>query len=154
MPSIPQKLRDSAIGLLNTGMTMNAVAMNTGCSTRAIRHLRERFQATGRTEDRPCRGLPVIEVMAGFEYIVGEMNVMPTIAYLNEIVLGGGGSVLVLAGIAHGFRTNLVVIEENLNAQRYRDEILVKHVIRLFQNQSVESAGVAFVKEANILRNW
>ena len=90
MPSIPQKLRDSAIGLLNTGMTMNAVAMNTGYSTRAIRHLRERFQATGRTEDRPCRGLPVIEVMAGFEYIVGEINVMPTSAYLNEIVLGVG----------------------------------------------------------------
>ena len=35
---------------------MNAVAMNIGCSTRAIRHLRQRFQATGRTEDRPRSG--------------------------------------------------------------------------------------------------
>ena len=45
---------------------------------------------------------------------------------------GGGGSVLVWAGIAHGFRANLVVIEGNLNAQRYRDEILARHVISPF----------------------
>ena len=41
------------------------------------------------------------------------MNVMPTVAYSNEIVLGGGGSVLVWTSIAHGPRTNLVVIEGN-----------------------------------------
>ena len=34
------------------------------------------------------RGLPFIDVMAEFEYTVGEMNVMPTGAYLNDIVLG------------------------------------------------------------------
>ena len=51
MPRIPQSLRERAIG-----MTMTAVAMNIGCSTRAIRHLRQCFQATGRTEDRPRRG--------------------------------------------------------------------------------------------------
>ena len=33
------------------------------------------------------RGLPFIEVMAGFENTVGEINVMPTVADLNEIVL-------------------------------------------------------------------
>ena len=80
------------------------------------------------------RGLPFIEVMAAFEYTVGEMKVMPTVAYLNEI--GCGGSALVRVGIAHGFRTNLVVIEGNLNAQRYRDKILARHVIRLFQNNA------------------
>ena len=32
--------------------------MNIGCSTRAIRHLRQRFQATGRTEDRSRNGRP------------------------------------------------------------------------------------------------
>ena len=31
-----------------------------------------------------------IEVMAGFKYTVGEMNVMPTVAYMNEIVSGVG----------------------------------------------------------------
>ena len=53
MPRIPQNLRERAIGMLNAGMTMNAFAMNIGCSTRAILHLRRHFQATGRTEDRP-----------------------------------------------------------------------------------------------------
>ena len=32
---------------------------------------------------------------------------------------GGGGSVMVWAGIAHGYRTPLVVINGNLNAQQY-----------------------------------
>ena len=45
MPTIPQILRKHAIGML---MTMNAAATNIGRSTRAIRHLRQLFQATGR----------------------------------------------------------------------------------------------------------
>ena len=44
--------------MLNAGMKMNADAMNIGCSTRAIRHIRQRFQAIGRTEDRPRSGRP------------------------------------------------------------------------------------------------
>ena len=74
--------------------------------------------------------------MTGFKYTVGIKNVMPTVAYLNKICFGGGGSVLVWVGIAHGFHTNLMVIEGNLNSQRYRDEILVSHVIPLFQNNA------------------
>ena len=45
--------------------------------------------------------------------------------------VGGGGSVLVSADIAHDIRPNLVAIEWNLNAQRYRDEILARHVTPL-----------------------
>ena len=40
----------------NAGKTIHAVAMNIGCSTCAFRHPRQRFQATGRTEDQPCNG--------------------------------------------------------------------------------------------------
>ena len=43
MTRIPQNLGERAIGMLNAFMTMNAVAMNTGCSACAIRHLRQRF---------------------------------------------------------------------------------------------------------------
>ena len=39
-------------------------------------------------------GLPFIEVKAGLQYTVGKMNFMSTVAYLNEIVLEGGGGVL------------------------------------------------------------
>ena len=53
MPRILQNLHKCAIGMPNAGVTMNVVAMNSGCSTHAIRHLRQHFQATGHTEDRP-----------------------------------------------------------------------------------------------------
>ena len=36
MPRIPQNLSKHAIGMLNAGMTMNAVAMKIGSSIRAI----------------------------------------------------------------------------------------------------------------------
>ena len=36
--------------MLNAGMTMNAVAMNIGCSPCAIRQFRQRFQATEHTD--------------------------------------------------------------------------------------------------------
>jgi hypothetical protein len=42
--------------MINAGMTMNAAAMNIGCSIRAVRHLRQRFQATERTENRSHSG--------------------------------------------------------------------------------------------------
>ena len=56
MPRIPLNVCERAIGMLKAGMTMNAVAMNIGSSARAIRHLWQRFHATGRTEDRPRSG--------------------------------------------------------------------------------------------------
>ena len=48
----------------------------------------------------------------------------------------GGGSVVVWAGIAHDFRTNLVDIEWNLSAQRYRDGILARLIIPSFQTNT------------------
>ena len=68
MPRIPQNLRVRAIGMLHAGMTI-AVALNTGCSSRAIRHLRQRFQATGCTEDRPRSGRPCVTTRGQDRYI-------------------------------------------------------------------------------------
>ena len=56
MLRIQQNLHKHAIGMLNAGMTENAVAMNIGCSVRNIGNLTQYFQATGSTEDRPCSG--------------------------------------------------------------------------------------------------
>ena len=69
MPRIPQNLPKLAIGMLNAGMTMNAVAMNIGCSTPAIGHLRHRFKATVRTKDRPCSGCLLIMTLSQDRYI-------------------------------------------------------------------------------------
>lgn len=41
----------------------------------------------------------------------------------------GGGSVMVWAGISHGLKTPLVIVNGNLTAVRYRDEILRPHVV-------------------------
>ena len=49
---------------------------------------------------------------------------------------GGGGFAMVWADIAHGYRSPLVLIDGNLNVQRYRDDILTRHVIPLFHNNS------------------
>lgn len=42
---------------------------------------------------------------------------------------GGGVSVMVWAGITGSHRTDLVVVQGNLTAARYRDEILQQHVV-------------------------
>ena len=79
-------------------------------------------------------------VIAGCACTVGEMNAMLTVVFLNEIVSGVGGSVMVWAAIAHGYRSPLVVTDGNLNPQRYRNDILAHHVIPLrnsFANISI-----------------
>ena len=48
---------------------------------------------------------------------------------LERDCFGVGVSVIVWAAIAHGYRSPLVVIDGNLNEQRYRDDI--HHVIPL-----------------------
>ena len=52
-----------------------------------------------------------------------------TDACIKEAERFHGGSVMVWAGISYNRMTNLVVINGNLNAQRYRDEILAPVVI-------------------------
>ena len=69
IPRIPQNLRESAIGMLNAGMKMNAVAMHIGCSLRAIRHIKQSFQAAGHTEDRPRSGRPRVTTRGPDRYI-------------------------------------------------------------------------------------
>ena len=48
---------------------------------------------------------------------------------LEQDRFGGGGSVMVRGGISHHHRTELVVIAGNLNALRYREDILLPHVV-------------------------
>ena len=44
---------------------------------------------------------------------------------------GGGGSVMVWGGISHGVKTPLVVIQGNLTDVRYRDQVLMPHILSL-----------------------
>lgn len=47
----------------------------------------------------------------------------------------GGGSVMVWGAINYGFRSRLIVVDGNLNARRYIDEILTPEVIPLLRRQ-------------------
>jgi hypothetical protein len=42
---------------------------------------------------------------------------------------GGGGSFMVWGGVSQHYQTELVVIAGNLNAVRYREDILLPHVV-------------------------
>ena len=44
---------------------------------------------------------------------------------------GGGGSVIVWGGISHGVKTPLVVIQGNLTAVCYQDQVLMPHILPL-----------------------
>uniref|UniRef100_A0A674E0K0 Tc1-like transposase DDE domain-containing protein n=1 Tax=Salmo trutta TaxID=8032 RepID=A0A674E0K0_SALTR len=46
---------------------------------------------------------------------------------------GGGGSVMIWGGVSKHHRTELVVIAGNLNAVRYREDILLPHVVPFLQ---------------------
>ena len=46
---------------------------------------------------------------------------------------GGGGSVMVWGGVSQHHWTELIVIAGNLNAVRYREDILLLHVVHFLQ---------------------
>lgn len=55
---------------------------------------------------------------------------------VKEVPRWGGGSVMIWAGISWRYRTPLVVVNGNLTAQRYVDEILRTHAVPFMQNHA------------------
>ena len=53
---------------------------------------------------------------------------------IREVDSFGGANVMVWAGISRNYRTPLVVVEGNLTAQRYVDQILEPHLVPFFTN--------------------
>ena len=83
-------------------------------------------------------GLHCSIVMVGSGSTDVGMNVTLT-CVLQRDRFGGGGSVMVWARISYGYRTQLVVIDGSLNAQKYRDRVLAPHVVPLLQNHGIIS---------------
>ena len=234
MAQMNQVMRERAIGMLNAGMSIRAIAAQLNVHHSTIIRLRQRFQQTGRTANRPHRRRPRATTPAQDRYIrlvhlrdrfrpatrtadetlgvnnrqisaqtvrnrlreaalharrphrgldltdarrrnrlawanthfrwplARWRNVMFTDesrfnmyhsdgrhrvwrrtgerfadANVARRVAHGGGGVMVWAGIAHGQRTPLHFIDGNLNAQRYRDEILAPIVVPFVQQHNV-----------------
>ena len=95
-----------------------------------------------------------------FLFTIREMNAMLTVVFLNDIISGGGGSVMVCASIAHGYRSPLVVTGGSLNAQRYRDDTLAHNNanISIFQHDNATSHTasdtVNFLRTNNIYNSF
>ena len=53
---------------------------------------------------------------------------------VREVDRFGGGSIMVWGAIKFGWRSQLVVIEDNLTSQRYIDEVVTPHVLPYFRN--------------------
>ena len=63
-------------------------------------------------------------------------NALPTPVLSNGIGLGGG-SVMVWRGIAHGIKSQLIIVAGNMTAVRYRDEILRLVAVPLVQRNLI-----------------
>uniref|UniRef100_A0A8C4H6U2 Uncharacterized protein n=1 Tax=Dicentrarchus labrax TaxID=13489 RepID=A0A8C4H6U2_DICLA len=65
---------------------------------------------------------------------------------IQKTTQGGGGSVMVWAGIYHGGKTPLVVLDGNINAVVYRDNIKSLSVsIWFVVRQSVQHAQILII---------
>uniref|UniRef100_A0AAZ3QEQ4 Tc1-like transposase DDE domain-containing protein n=1 Tax=Oncorhynchus tshawytscha TaxID=74940 RepID=A0AAZ3QEQ4_ONCTS len=71
--------------------------------------------------------------MVGFAFIVEGMSVTPRPVLWSGIDLEVEGFVMVWGGVSQHHRTELVVIAGNLNAVRYREDILLPHVVPFLQ---------------------
>jgi transposase len=81
------------------------------------------------------QGLISLEQMFVVVFTVGEMKDMLTC--IIERGRFGGGSVMVWGGIAYGRRMQLHIIRGNLNAIRYRDEMLSPHLVPFLQQHNL-----------------
>ena len=63
-------------------------------------------------------------------------NALPTPVLSNGIGFGGG-SVMVWGGIAHGIKSQLIIVAGNMTAVKYRDEILRPVAVPLVQQRNL-----------------
>ena len=69
MAQMNQVMRERAIGMLNAGMSIRAIAAQLNAHYSTIIRLRQRFQQTGRTANRPHRRRPRANTPAQDRYI-------------------------------------------------------------------------------------
>ena len=79
------------------------------------------------------RGFVSPGVMIGFAFIVEGMSVTLRPVLWSGSDFGGGGSIMVSGSVSQHHRIVLVVIAGNLKAVRYREDILLPHVVPFLQ---------------------
>ena len=124
--------------MLTAGMSTRAVARELNVNFSTIREMNQcHFREFGSMSNRPPNRRPRSWHRVGEQF--ADVNVVNRVPQ-------GGGEVMVWADISYGQRTQLLFINGNLNAQRYRDKILrpicVPFIHRLhlmFQHDSAQA---------------
>ena len=70
MPRLSRQQREQAIGWLHAGQAARVIANDFNCSTRTIERLRQRYNATNSTNDRPRSGRPEVTTTRQNQYIL------------------------------------------------------------------------------------
>ena len=70
MPRLSRQQREQAIGRLHAGQAARVIANDFNCSTRTIERLRQRYNATNSTNDRPRSGRPQVTTPRQNRYIL------------------------------------------------------------------------------------
>ena len=123
MPRLSDAERGRALGMLEAGRTQAEVSRLFRCTKRMIRNLQRRFFETGSWKDRPRSGQPRVTTIRQDRHAAR--------CVLQYDRWGGGANVMVWAAISMEHRTPLVVVDGNLTAHRYVDEILRPHLLPL-----------------------
>ena len=72
-------------------------------------------------------------MIVGFAFFCRRNERYTEACTLEQDQFGGGGSVMVWGSVSQHHRTELVIIAGNLNAVRYREDILLPHVLLFLQ---------------------
>ncbi|VDI34416.1 Hypothetical predicted protein [Mytilus galloprovincialis] len=116
MPRLRQNERERAIGMLAVGITQVQVAYHFNVSRMTIVRLKTRLRDTGTTHDRSRSGRPS-ETTDGRARVYWRRNEQFSEACMQETDrFGGGGGLMVWGGITYQERTELKIIDGNLNA--------------------------------------
>lgn len=125
MPRLTDLDRARAIGQLQAGVPQNQVAALFGVSPSTISKLKAKFHITGDVRDRPRSGRPKKTTpQEDTSKVWRRRGERYADCCTDRVTSFGGGSVMVWGGISLTGKTRLVIIGGNLNAERYRDEIL------------------------------
>jgi hypothetical protein len=124
MPRVPVHMHALALGMLQGGLRTVDVARAINCTVCTVRHLRQSYRETGRTADCHHSGRLCLTSPAQDRYI--------QTSHLRDRYRMATTAAQVTPG-THNLTISLVVIVGNLNAVRYREDILLPHVVPFLQ---------------------
>ena len=134
MPQLSENQRNQAIGMLQAGAVVNGKHFE--CSHQTIHDLNTRFVITASICNRPRPGQRHVTSQQDDRYIMLTHlcnRIFSDECCVREWDRFGGGNVILWGGIMGNVKTDLVVVQGNLDAQRYVN-LLNNNLLPFMQN--------------------